>query len=463
MSSHSCVSSAFLGVDSFLQALNSPDIVGHIASFLNQNDKKSLRQVCKAAREALDAQVFSIRISFYDGTSGDNKNNPTKPDKESSKNSHPSLGQTWRGAQDVSIDGCRDGRLLFRLLDGAAQRWPSLKYLWISDCQPVYNPMTCITNPLTAQIWNNLITLDITGCKLDSSSLTELSNHLNAASLRRLDLSENNLSSLAPLLENQWPHLKTFIASDNRGLDLIEAISFVTTSFASIERLDLSGVKIQRQKYSGPSANINTVWPQGLKKLKLRRCGLSDADVKPVLCSLPPGLAHLDLEENEFQTKASISVIASIPFPNLGFLSLSRNTRLFSNALSGMEIAHWSSLELLEASELYIDISGIRGLVKARLPCLRTLVLRNCLMSWGAVDQLAAGNWPCLEKLDLGGKEGIHLRRAGSSLASAVAWNNLKLLVVRPTNLTSMRAKTTDRWAVRCLLARWSNLMVVME
>jgi hypothetical protein len=472
MTGHSCVSCAFPKVDSFLQVLSSPDIVGHIASFLNPNDKKSLRRVCKTAREALDAQVFSIRISFPDvgctsGAGGSNKREGTRKREanegptETSCPPKTSLGQNWFGAQDVSIDGCRDNKQLLALLNGAAQRWPNLKYLWISDCH-ITNTVKSISDPLGAQRWDHLIALDITGCRMDSVALDKLCD-LDSPSLRRLDLSENNLSSLKPLLKSRWTRLKSFIASENGTLDLLEAIAIVSSSLASVERLDLSGIKIRRHSYTGLPAEYCATWPQNLNKLKLRRCGLSDIDVKPLLSSLPLGLLQLDVEDNEFQTKESISGIASIPLPNLKLISLSRNTRLFSNALLGLENAQWPHLERFEASELYIDISGVRGLTKAKLPRVRTLVLRNCLMSWGAVDQLATGNWPCLEKLDIGGKEGIHLRRAGPSLASATAWNKLQILVVRPTNLTSMRAKTVDRWAIRCLLSRWEKLMVVME
>ena len=140
-------------------------------------------------------------------------------------------------------------------------------------------------------------------------------------------------------------------------------------------------------------------------------------------------------------------------------LNISSNQNLQTKSLQALKLTYWPALEHFQASNMVLVAGDMEGLTAAIMPKLRCLTLRNSIMSWVAVDQLATGQWPNLRKLDLGGANGVHLRRAGPSLANA-EWPRLRWLILRPS---PSRIKTANRKALLQLKERWPDLIIRSE
>ena len=55
---------------------DSPDALRAVIDFLNRRDKKALRQVCRAARSAIDSTVTSLHLEFEQEEGGDEEDSP---------------------------------------------------------------------------------------------------------------------------------------------------------------------------------------------------------------------------------------------------------------------------------------------------------------------------------------------------------------------------------------------------
>jgi Leucine-rich repeat (LRR) protein len=332
--------------------------------------------------------------------------------------------------------------------------------------------------------------LELSSGGLTSLDLAQLAK-MQAKNLTELDLSDNKITSLIELEHAAWPLLDSLALCRNTALEITtESLNILISVFPELDDLDLSGVPLVARELAILS---QTKFPS-LTWLTLAGCSLTDAKLLPLappdfedlepestldlaveeddlyssleyrlenhLCGFKH-LERLDLQGNNLTTSAGIKYLCSAaPYlPKLTSLDLSSNTQLRGDALAALQDSFWPSLETFEASNMVLSVPAITGLTTANLPRLRNLILRNSIMSWAAVDQLATGQWQYLRKLDLGGHNGVHLRRAGPSFSTA-HWPRLRTLILRKS---PVRIKTMNRKGLLLLLDNWPNLKVRCE
>ncbi|XP_038061348.1 uncharacterized protein LOC119732053 [Patiria miniata] len=306
--------------------------------------------------------------------------------------------------------------------------------------------------------------------ELIAASFSEKSN------LLELDLSGNE--SLAG--SGAWSHLKCLKQLKNLELQWcalrnadIELIAASLSEKSNLLELDLSG----NEYLAGSGALSHLKCMKQLKKLVLKECWLSDADIKPITASFSdiPTLVELDLSGNVslacsgawshlkcmkqlqklvlkecWLSDADIEPIAESlsDIPTLVELDLSRNVSLAGSSawshlkclkqLKKLEL-RWCALrnadiELIAASLseksnlLELDLSGNESLAGSgawsHLKCLKQLkklVLKECWLSDADIKPIAASlsDIPTLVELDLS---------KNVSLACSGVWSHLKCL-----------------------------------
>lgn len=427
-----------------------PSIFQLITSLLSQLDRRALRETNRATRDAIDCRVSKIRLEL-----------------ENTGIAHAplqvSVGDQWSAATSVWISDCQNSWALERIIAGASIRWPYLNDLCLTDCQ--FDETGAILSLLTGQRWQHLTALDLEACAL-SSGAVEMLARLDAPNLCRLDLSSNFIQSVQGLRHVPWgTSLKSLALCHNRRLDISQAADIFVTGFPTLEELNLCGVPVKEPSMHALVLAVSQL--TCLRRLILRKCGLDDAGVMSYFeaCGSWDHLRHLDVGYNEIRLDRSLNSLARASMSSLRSLSLSGNTNLHADALSSFAASNWPLLERFRISDVHIRAKGMEGLTRARLPSLRTLGLHNCFMSWCALDVLAdRGSWPQLRRLDLGGRNGVQIRRAGSSFAMASqSWDRLSTLTLKPMDLTSVRAKTYDRLAFLRLRKRWPELIIIFQ
>jgi Leucine-rich repeat (LRR) protein len=479
---------------------DSPDALRAVINCLESlRDQQSFRLVCKAARAAVDSTVTSLHLEF-EPEEGENDSPQFNEEEEEDAyyverlhesmafKNFPGVGDNWPDATTVSIENCGFSALTFQLLNNASSRWRNIESLILNNCRFGKRDHSTTLSALTVdQCWHNLQILEITNAGLTSVDL-EIIAKMQAPKLAELDLSDNKLTSLLNLTTDAaWPLLTALTLCRNTALEIssFESLNRLISAFPKLDDLDVSGVPLTVQEL----ATLGQAPFQSLTWLTLAHCSLTDAKLKafaPSEYEAPNVLEvaedkesyssldrienhlrgfryveSLDLSGNDLQTSAGIKYLcASAPYlPNLTSLDLSSNNQLRGDALAGLAHSFWPRLEVFEASNMVLSTVGIAGLTSARLPQLRSLILRNSIMSWAAVDQLSSGQWQNLRKLDLGGHNGVHLRRAGPSLSTA-HWPRLKTLILRKS---PVRIKTMNRKGLLLLLDTWPNLKVRCE
>ncbi|KAG7671947.1 hypothetical protein Ndes2526B_g07116 [Nannochloris sp. 'desiccata'] len=484
---------------------DSPDALRAVINFLTHRDKKSFRGVCSAARLAVDSTVASLHLEFEEEEGEDDSPefiegqplfiNEDEEDayylerlhESSASKNFPGSGECFPDATAVCIENCAFSKLTLQLLDGASSRWRNLECLQLNNCRFGRRDHTETLFALASQVWPCLHILELCNGGLTSVDLANLAK-MQAKNLTELDLSDNKITSLMELADASWPVLNSFVLCRNTALEInTESLALVISVFPKLDDLDLSGVPLVAREVAVLS---QAQWPS-LTWLTLSCCGLKDAALAPLA---PPdfeteieasneedtgsfnsleykieklhlrgfsNLERLDLSGNNLQTAAGINYLCSAAphLPKLTSLDLSSNAQLRGDALAALEHSFWPRLETFEASNMVLSTPAIAGLTSASLPRLRSLILRNSIMSWAAVDQLATGQWNQLRKLDLGGLNGVHLRRAGPSLSTA-SWPRLKTMILRKS---PVRIKTMNRKGLLLLLENWPDLKVRCE
>lgn len=466
-----------------------PDAFRIVIEFLDVDAKKALRQTCQSTRAAVDAGITQLHLKFpaeegeEDAPQSTQSYRPLEDETalqarraerfacSPAVNNFPGVGQSWHNADSVRIEDCPFSALTLRFIDGASSRWPLLRQLQLINCRMgLTTGHFDLMAALTATPWPRLETLELCGCALDSISVGMLAG-LQAPRLNELDLSDNRITTLVGLSTALWPCLDTLAVCRNQVLNVIASIETLIDTFPLLDDLDLSGVSISA---TDMTALAQADWP-ALRWLSLSGCRMIDTALGPLAdeASLAvttgeldtfkgwQALERLDLSGNLFRSAAAVQYLGNIAalVPNLRALDISTNQNLRTQSLKALKLTSWPALEYFKASNMVLVTADIEGLTRALMPRLRCLTLRNSTMSWNAVDQLATGQWPNLRKVDLGGANGVHLRRAGPSLANA-AWPRLKWLVLRQS---SARIKTVNRKALLQLKERWPELMIRCE
>jgi hypothetical protein len=486
---------------------DSPDALRGVINFLSQRDKKSFRGVCSAARLAVNSTVTSLHLEFEEEEGEDDspefiEGQPLFQNKDeedayylerlhasSAFKNFPGSGEScFPDATSVCIENCPFSKLTLQLLDGVSSRWRILECLRLNNCRFGRRDHTETLSALTSHEWPCLSVLELCNGGLTSADLANLAK-MQAKNLIELDLSDNKITSLMELEYASWSELKSLALCCNTALEInTESLAILISVLPELDDLDLSGIPLAAREVAVLS---QARWPV-LTWMTLSYCGLTDASLEPLS---PPergviettteedtrtfinsldintiegghlrgfrNLERLDLSGNNFATSTGIKYLCSAaPYlPKLTSLDLSSNAQLNGSALFPFEHSVWPRLETFEASNIVLLNPGIFGLTRAGLPRLRSLILRNSIMSWAAVDRLAMGRWNHLRKLDLGGLNGVHLRRAGPSLSTA-NWPSLKTLILRKS---PGRIKSMNRKGLLMLLENWPNLKIRCE
>ena len=519
-------------------ALADSDALRIVINLLNAQDKRSLRQTCRAARQSVDVDVETIHLRFededeelqdlldavpkHDYSEEEQRDQYDKLFKTSktAENILPSDGGCWLHATSVCLENCRFPHLTLHFLENAALKWPRLKHLKLVRCS--LGSGCHVETVLAQQHFPFLEILEMCGCGLTNNSLAALAalRQYPPLRLRELDLSDNPaITRLENLESAQWPLLDTFTLCRNVNLDVAASVCHsLRRTFPLCEDVDLNGIPLNRESID---ALTSVRWPS-LTWLTLSGCWLDDAALAGLVpplslssssslsssaaaaaaagsistsggggdhgrntehttttttttkdnggsslvttCDHLQGWRHierLDFSSNNFRSAAPIQYLsAAAPFlPNLRSLDLSSNTFLRPTSLLALKGTVWSALEKFEASNMVLVTAAMEGLTGASMPRLKCLTLRNSIMSWSAVDKLACGQWPELRKIDCGGHNGVHLRRAGPSLCSA-DWPKLRWMVLRDS---SSRIKSANRKAYLKLKETWPELIVRCE
>jgi len=484
---------------------DSPDALRAVINLLGHRDKKSFRCVCSAARLAVNSTVTSLHLEFEEEEGEDDspefiEGQPLFHSEEeedayylerlhesSAFKNFPASGECFPEATTVCIENCPFSKLTLQLLDDASSRWCKLQCLQLNNCRFGRRDHTETLSALTSQVWPCLHVLELCDAGLTSADLANLAK-MQAKNLTELDLSNNKLTSLTELEHASWPALNSLALCRNTALEInTGSLAILISVFPDLDDLDLSEIPLFATDLAALS---QAQWP-ALTWMTLSCCGLTDAALAPLA---PPdiqgsiesksdlntesltcidnqieqihlrgfkNLERLDLRGNYLQTSAGIKYLCSAaPYlPNLTSLDLSSNAQLRGDALAALGNSVWPRLETFEASNMVLSTPAMAGLTSANLPRLRSLILRNSIMSWEAVDQLSTGPWNRLRKLDLGGVNGVHLRRAGPSFSNA-NWPSLKTLILRKS---PARIKTMNRKGLLLLLENWPNLKVRCE
>lgn len=224
-----------------------------------------------------------------------------------------------------------------------------------------------------------------------------------------------------------------------------------------LENLDLSGNVLGLD-------NIRLLFQEGtfvkLKRLRLRRCNMheSHAEVMSFSSSLV-ALCYLDLAENQLGTQASMFYISSSLqlTKQIRYLNLSNQYSCQQDWLYGwyLSINPWERLTTLKLNHVSFNAAGMHGLLQSLMPSMKQMFLCDSFLTSDALAMLGRSDLlgAHLETLDLSGTtHGVEVRRAVSALTKTRA-QRLQRLFLKSSGLTSARAKSADRKALKALCA----------
>lgn len=206
--------------------------------------------------------------------------------------------------------------------------------------------------------------------------------------------------------------------------------------------------------------NIRLLFHEGrfvrLQKMRLRECGLHESHAELLSCSSSlPVLHHLDISGNHLGTQASMYYIAASAqlTRQLKYFNISAQSSYQDDALYGWSMTRntWESLVTLKMNHARVNIVGMHGLLQSRMPQIRHIYFRETYITSDALVMLGTSTLFSLrvETLDISGTMlGVEVRRAVPAL-STVRTTRLRTLLLRGSGLTSARAKSADRRALK--------------
>lgn len=305
--------------------------------------------------------------------------------------------------------------------------------------------------------------LELYGCACDSidvvSSLSGmLGPILSCIRVEDMDLYDSKFR--IPAFENKSKvDIRTLLFLDTINDDQQEQ----SPLFSSLESLSFYQERLENLDLSGNVLsidNIRLLFLEGeflrLKKLRLRRCNLHEGHAEVISFSSSfPALCHLDIADNQLGTQASMYYISSSVqlTKHLYYLDVSNQLCCQEDCIYGLHLSmnFWESLITLKINQAKLNAAGMHGLLQSRMPCIRNLVLRETYLTSDALIMLGNSHlfsWQ-LETLDLsGGVNGVEVRRAVGAMTRIRA-ERLKKLSLKRSGLTSARAKSADRKALK--------------
>jgi len=386
------------------------------------------------------------------------------------------------------------GSELTRTVAWLSMRFPSVDALVIrhantsAEIQALIHSWSFHFNPDRT----HLKTLEIDSSHVDGWDVDMMQDCLFLSEVERLEISGcpcTSVDAVSALMHTLTPCLHTLLVddvefqdsrirlpvfSDSNGRD-IKTIIFVNNIqeneahqcplFCSPSSLSLYQERLENLDLSGNSLGLDNIrllfheWEfKKLKKLRLRRCNLyeSHAEIMSLSTSLV-ALCHLDLAENQLSTQASMYYISSsLQFKKqLQYLNLSNQAGCQQDSLYVwfLSMYPWESLVTLKMNHASLNAAGMHGLLQTKMVRIRHVSFREAYLTSDALAMLGRSTLfsTQLETLDLRGtKHGVEVRRAFPALAYTRG-ESLKKLYLRGSGLTSARAKSADRKALKAL------------
>ena len=155
------------------------------------------------------------------------------------------------------------------------------------------NPVKRLTNLFQIR-FGNLLNLEITRAKLQNLSFL-ITEDKTLFSLQNLNLSNNSISSIEPLIDVYYPNLKKLILNDNKIKDILCIQNF---KFEKLEELNLSCNPIESLE-GIDNWKFPNLFHLSLNKTKIK-------DITPMFDSDFPLLAQIDLYNNKLNNNKRI-------------------------------------------------------------------------------------------------------------------------------------------------------------
>ena len=308
--------------------------------------------------------------------------------------------------------------------------------------------------------------MELYGCRCASVDIVSSLSYMLGPSLQYIrveDIEFCDSKVCMPLFtETKDVHIRTVAFVDTiQQLQAEQSPLFLTPSCLSfyqerLENLDLSGNALGLD-------NIRLLFHEGrfsrLQRLRLRRCSLHESHAEMLSCSSSVGaLCHLDLAENQLGTQTSMFYISSSVqlTRQLQYLNISKQSCCQPDCMYGwfLTMNPWESLITLKMNYTSLNAAGMHGLLQSRMYSIRHISLRESYLTSDALAMLGRSNLfaTLVETLDLSGRvQGVEVRRATQALAFSKS-QRLQKLILRSSGLTSARAKSADRKALKELI-----------
>ena len=247
----------------------------------------------------------------------------------------------------------------------AQGKWPSLRYLGLSDCRLGAQGVL----PLSQGKWPGLQVLQLSGNCLDAEGMALLAN-------------------------GNWPLLKDIQLNENPALDAV-AVAHLSAANWPLQTLELSCMPFT----SAMAAELAKLQLPSLTWISLSSTHFT-ADAASELAKADwPVLSYLCLNHNNLNAGAILSLYM-MHLPALTQLCL-KGANIAAEAVYWLSLCSWPLLKTLDLSYNRLDAEDVKQLATGVWPQLQSLQLASNPFGRCGLQQLIKGNWPQLNFLDI--------------------------------------------------------------